>query len=225
MPHGAYLRYVTFSILAGVDPADDWTDPTTKQVHPVDGISQWPSIVSGATSPRTLPTTHKSLLVDDGKGHMWKLINGNETRADRFHANGSVYEDPFNVCLPGGVNGSYGIQFDCRNSLGENGGGGRMSCIVCSDDNPCLYDVLADEGNRSVHARPRIITILRLWLTTVWPNNASILSFQMMQVRRRILRKRCLRRWQRCEPRWTPSCRTFPAFRRAIWTATTAAST
>eukprot|EP01051_Picozoa_sp_SAG22_P005824 SAG22_NODE_359_length_11758_cov_4.094254_15_plen_34_part_00 len=26
---------------------------------------------------------------------MYKLINGNETRADRFHANGSVYEDPF----------------------------------------------------------------------------------------------------------------------------------
>ena len=115
----------------------------------VDGINQWPSIVSGETSPRTLPTTHKSLLVDDGKGHMWKLINGNETRADRFHPNGSVYEDPFNLCLPGDVNGSYGIQFDCHNSLGENGGGGRMSCVVCSDDQPCLYDVLADPGERS----------------------------------------------------------------------------
>ena len=138
--------YVTFSSIAGVDPADDWTDPETKLVHPVDGINQWPSIVSGETSPRTLPTTHKSLLVDDGKAHMWKLINGNETRADRFHANGSVYEDPFNQCLPGDVNGSYGIQFDCINSLGQNGGGGRMSCVVCSDERPCLYDVLSDEG-------------------------------------------------------------------------------
>jgi hypothetical protein len=38
----------------------------------------------------------------------YKLINGNETRADRFHANGSVYEDPYHECLPGSFNGSYG---------------------------------------------------------------------------------------------------------------------
>ena len=150
-------RYTTFSLLAGIDPTDKWTDPDTKFVHDVDGINQWPSIISGKASPRTLPTTHKSLLVDDGKGHMYKLINGNvrlllllllllllvlvlalvlalvvvlvlvvlvlvlavlvlvfssriraergcrmqETRADRFHANGSVYEDPFHPCLPG----------------------------------------------------------------------------------------------------------------------------
>lgn len=77
---------------------------------------------------------------------MWKLINGNETRADRFHANGSVYEDPYHECLPGAVNGSYGMQFDCINALGQGGGGGRMSCVVCSDDRPCLFDVLADPG-------------------------------------------------------------------------------
>jgi hypothetical protein len=78
------------------------------------GVNQWPSIVSGTTAPRTLPTTHKSLLVDDGEGHMFKLINGNETRADRFHANGSVYEDPFHPCLPGhNANGTYGMQCEC----------------------------------------------------------------------------------------------------------------
>jgi hypothetical protein len=111
--------------------------------HDVDGMDAWPSIVTGNTSPRTLPTTHKSLLIDDGKGHMWKLINGNETRADRFHPNGSVYEDPYHECLPGAVNGNYGYQFDCINALGQGGGGGRMSCVVCSDDQPCLFDVLA----------------------------------------------------------------------------------
>ena len=129
--------------LAGVDPTDNYVDPNTKLVHDVDGQNQWPSIISGKASPRTLPTTHKSLLVDDGKGHMWKLINGNETRADRFHVNGSVYEDPHHACLPGHVNGSYGLQFDCINALGQGGGGGRMSCVVCSDDQPCLFDVLA----------------------------------------------------------------------------------
>ena len=72
-------------------------------------MNQWPNILSGKPQPRTLPTTHKSLLHDDGQGHMWKLINGNETRADRFHANGSVYEDPFHECLPGHVNESYGL--------------------------------------------------------------------------------------------------------------------
>lgn len=138
--------YVTFSAMAGVDPHDEWADPDTGLVHNVDGVNQWPSIVSGVTSPRTLPTTHKSLLVDDGKGHMYKLINGNETRADRFHANGSVYEDPFNLCLPGHGNVTYGMQFDCINALGQGGGGGRVSCVVCSDDRPCLFDVIADPG-------------------------------------------------------------------------------
>lgn len=98
--------YVTFCTLAGVDPADKWTDPATGLVHDVDGQNQWPSISTGKVSPRTLPTTHKSLLVDDGKGHMYKLINGNETRADRFHPNGSVYEDPYHECLPGSFNGA-----------------------------------------------------------------------------------------------------------------------
>ena len=99
-------RFVTFCTLAGVDPTDNWSDPATGLVHNVDGQNQWPSITTGSTSPRTLPTTHKSLLVDDGKGHMYKLINGNETRADRFHPNGSVYEDPYHECLPGSFNGT-----------------------------------------------------------------------------------------------------------------------
>jgi hypothetical protein len=108
--------YVTFTSLAGVDPTDNWTDPATGLVHDVDGQNQWPSITTGRTSPRTLPTTHKSLLVDDGKGHMYKLINGNETRADRFHPNGSVYEDPFHECLPGSFNGTAVTSHCCSHS-------------------------------------------------------------------------------------------------------------
>jgi hypothetical protein len=163
---------VTFATLAGIDATDRWTDPETQLVHDVDGVNQWPSIVSGSTSTRTLPTTHKSLLVDDGEGHMWKLINGNETRADRFHANGSVYDDPFNLCLPGdGVNGSYGVQFDCHNSLGANGGGGRMSCVVCSDEQPCLFDVIADplETKNIAKAMPSLAASMKSTLDTYLP--------------------------------------------------------
>jgi hypothetical protein len=196
--------YVTLSTLAGVDPSDKWRDPVTGLVHNVDGINQWPSIITGSTSPRTLPTTHKSLLVDDNKGHMWcvsclcsemrvalenlamvsfhcllsllpvacrKLINGNETRADRFYPNGSVYEDPFHECLPGDVNGSYGIHFDCINSLGIGGGGGRMSCVVCSDDQPCLFDVIADPGETKnlAKAMPTLAASMKETLDTYLP--------------------------------------------------------
>ena len=163
--------YVTFSTLAGVDPNDHYLDPQTKLVHNVDGMNQWPAIVSGRTTPRVLPTTHKSLLHDDGVGHMWKLINGNETRADRFLANGTVYEDPHNACLPGDVNGSYGIQFDCQNSLGQHGGGGRMSCVVCSDEQPCLFDVLADPGETKnlAKAMPALAASMAATLATFVP--------------------------------------------------------
>lgn len=159
--------YTTFTVMAGVDPRDDWKDPTTNITHPIDGINVWPALMSGKAAARLLPTTHKSLLHDDGSGkHMWKLIQGNETRADRFHANGSVYEDPYNLCLPGDVNGSYGIQYDCHNSLGQNGGGGRMSCIVCSDDRPCLFDVIADPGETKNLASilPEMVTTMKAQL-------------------------------------------------------------
>ena len=69
--HICTCRYATFCALAGVEPSDKWRDPTTKLIHDIDGINQWPSLATGVTSARTLPTTHKSLLVDDGKGHMW----------------------------------------------------------------------------------------------------------------------------------------------------------
>jgi hypothetical protein len=36
--------------------------------------------------------------------------------------------------------------FDCVDSLGEDGGGGRESCYVCTPEQPCLYDVLTDPG-------------------------------------------------------------------------------
>lgn len=75
-------------------------------VHDIDGINVWPAIVngSGVTTREWLPTTHKSILWDterDGVRVIWKLIQGNETQAMRFRANGStwVISAP-NVFLP-----------------------------------------------------------------------------------------------------------------------------
>lgn len=70
---------------------------------------------------------------------MWKLVTL-ETQSVRFHPNGSSYADPHNPCL------SATTVFDCADSWGENGGGGRQSCHVCTPEAPCLFDVIADPG-------------------------------------------------------------------------------
>lgn len=121
------------SYLAGVDASDNYVD-VNGTVHPIDGVNLWPVLVSGAKVDRTwLPTTPQSILHTDGQGHMWKLITL-ETQAVRFRENGTNYADPFNKCL------SATTVFDCVDSLGENGGGGRQSCHVCTPQSPCLYD-------------------------------------------------------------------------------------
>ena len=85
--------------MAGLDPSDKWTDPNTTLTHDIDGVNVWPAISqgTGAATREWLPTTHKSILWDRTHlpgNHMWKLIQGNETQAMRFHANGSTYIDP-----------------------------------------------------------------------------------------------------------------------------------
>ena len=87
--------HVTFSTLAGVDPRDDWRDPLTGLTHALDGVNVMPALLSDSAPTREwLPTTHKSLLWDQTatSGKMWKLIQGNETKAKRFHENGSTCE-------------------------------------------------------------------------------------------------------------------------------------
>lgn len=113
--------------------ADNYID-VNGTVHPIDGVNLWPVLVDGAKVSRTwLPTTPQSILHTDGQGHMWKLITL-ETQAVRFLENGTTYPDPFNKCL------SSTLVFDCVDSLGERGGGGRQSCHVCTPESPCLYD-------------------------------------------------------------------------------------
>ena len=63
--------YRTLSLLAGVDPEDDWLDPATNITHGIDGVDIWPSLMSpnGKLRPAReyLPTTERSLIFDDAK--------------------------------------------------------------------------------------------------------------------------------------------------------------
>lgn len=154
--------YATFTTMAGLDPSDKWVDPNTTLTHDIDGVNVWPAISQGASAKTRewLPTTHKSLLWDqthlDG-GHMWKLVQGNETQAMRFYANGSTYDDPHNPCLTPVFK-----TFDCVNSVGQKGGGGRDSCVVCTDESPCLYDVMNDPSETmNVANDPKYAEILQ----------------------------------------------------------------
>ena len=153
--------YTTFATLAGVDPSDDWVDPNTNLTHPIDGVNVFPALVgaSGASTREWLPTTHKSILWDQTSaagGHMWKLIQGNETQAKRFNKDGSTYDDPHNACLQPRVD-----LFDCVNSVGQHGGGGRRSCVVCTNERPCLFDVAQDESEtRNLANDPRYASVV-----------------------------------------------------------------
>jgi len=157
--------YATFSVLAGVSPVDKYVDPSTNTTHDVDGVNIFPSILSASAKTRVwLPTTHKSLLWDQTTttlgGHLWKLIQGNETQAKRFYSNGSTYDDPFNACLVPIFN-----TFDCVNSRGVGGGGGRSSCVVCTNKEPCLFDVATghdeSETKNVAHENPAVVKTMQ----------------------------------------------------------------
>jgi arylsulfatase B len=160
--------YPTFCNLAGVDPSDAWVDPSTQAVHDIDGVDVWPALSSGAdgiSAPvrEWLPTSERSLLWNDGAGHMWKLITSgrwettgsfdysDEYQANRFHKNGSQYMDPFNACLPNTTGTTL------RGTVGV-----PASCSVCSNSTPCVFDVLADplETTNVASANASLVALL-----------------------------------------------------------------
>lgn len=170
--------YPTFCNLAGVDPTDDWVDPVTKATHPIDGVDMWDAIFQGpdgVTSPvrEWLPTSERSLLWNDGKGHMWKLVTGGrwasnntiddsgEYKSNRFHRNGTQYMDPFNPCLPNELSSVSGTVRHGSLTV-------PPSCVVCSKAAPCVFDVLADPRETSNVARgnPDLVGQMKAKLAT-----------------------------------------------------------
>lgn len=83
-----------------------------------------------------LPTTERSLLWEDGKGHMYKIII-DEYKANRFLINGTQYMDRQNEC----INTTTGNEGYIRSFDGLTV---PKSCTVCSTAKPCLFDVRAD---------------------------------------------------------------------------------
>lgn len=88
---------------------------------------------------------------------MYKLITL-ETQAVRFHPNGTNYHDTNNNCL------NATTVFDCVDAWGENGGGGRQSCYVCTPEAPCLFEVFSDPGETTniAAANPALVQQLRV---------------------------------------------------------------
>lgn len=135
-------RSILLYYRAGVDPSDNWVDPVTNTLHPIDGESLWDTLLSGGKRPlkrEWVPTTATSILYDTrsaGGNSIWKLIT-NETQGWRFHSNGSEFRDPHNPCL------GPELAYDCVDAYGTFG---RHSCYACSPEQPCLFDVLRDPG-------------------------------------------------------------------------------
>ena len=169
--------YPTFCALAGVDARDDWRDPATRETHGIDGVDLWPTLSAGDDNapplPRKwLPTTERSLLWDDraASGHMYKIVV-NESQANRFHRNGSQYMDMENACLTDGDAASTTAALRARVAevaIGDAGLSVPPSCAVCSEQQPCVYDVAADplETTNLASRMPNLTAKLRAQLAT-----------------------------------------------------------
>lgn len=128
--------YPTLCKLAGVDPTDDWTDGNGT-VHPIDGVDVWDTLMSGTndTGREFLPTTERSIIWYKPGNPMYKLIV-NEVKANRFMENGTQYMDTMNPC----------INTTSKFHLGTHKQGLAVprSCVTCSPDKPCLFELLSD---------------------------------------------------------------------------------
>eukprot|EP00041_Stephanoeca_diplocostata_P027870 m.777542 g.777542 ORF g.777542 m.777542 type:complete len:669 (+) comp23266_c0_seq2:99-2105(+) len=142
--------YPTFCNLAGVDAADDYVDPATNASHPIDGVDAWPALLGERNVSRQwLPTTERSLIYVADSTHMWKLIT-DEHQANRFYPNGTQYMDTYNPCLPGATPQHAAQPTSTRAPDGGAGGDFNVgedvppSCVVCSAQQPCLYELFSD---------------------------------------------------------------------------------
>ena len=104
-------------------------------------------------------------------GHMYKLVV-NESKTNRFHANGSQYMDQDNQCLgadAGGEAATKAVRTRVAAAKAVDAGlGVPPSCAVCSEQHPCLYDVILDprETNNLGAAMPQLAAKLRAKLAT-----------------------------------------------------------
>ena len=195
--------YPTFCALAGVDARDSWHDPVTQETHGIDGVDLWPTLSIGDDNapplPRQwLPTTERSLLWDDRaeSGHMYKLVV-NESQANRFHRNGSQFMDTDNACLTSG---------DAVSTTDALHTSVPPSCTVCSEQQPCVYDVAADPmettnlasrmPNLTAKLRARL-AIYKSYVPSLSPENLACYNCTGLNERSGN------NRW---EPFWGPCC-------------------
>eukprot|EP01047_Picozoa_sp_COSAG01_P040235 COSAG01_NODE_3372_length_6178_cov_83.041125_3_plen_139_part_00 len=126
--------YPTLCNLAGVDPTDSVVYNGT--VRPIDGIDAWPTLsgVSASLGREWLPTTNQSLVWNS----TWKLI----TAAPSTH-----WFTPNDTWVQDGasINGTASGAWRCR-GYGARGRNisteGTWECMVCTDAEPCLFNLL-----------------------------------------------------------------------------------
>ena len=137
--------YATLCNLVGVSPTD--TVALQGKPRPIDGVDVWPLILSSATtSPREyLPATEYALI---WKGR-WKLLTNAGPSGWYPPALGAI--DAYNISAHDSFAGwkyptkASPKEWPCvgphHPMIFPNG-----ACAVCTNSTPCLFDILADEG-------------------------------------------------------------------------------
>ena len=142
--------YPTLCVLAGVSPTDSVM--FAGKIRPIDGIDAWPTLMGTAPSlgREYLPTTNQSLIYNS----TWKLL----VAAPSTH-----WFTPEDDWIEDGasLNGTASGDWSCKEKTGRNiSTQGIWECMVCTDAEPCLFNLLDDPGERTnlaTQVRKRII--------------------------------------------------------------------
>lgn len=132
--------------MVGVDPTD--TVIMDGKPRPIDGINIWP-MITDSTSPATrefLPITSVSLIYQE----RYKILV--DAQPTHWFTKDDIHLPDNRTAWP------------CRNT-------GSNDCKICTKEEPCLFDLLADEEERHDISKenPALVTKLVAQLATYKP--------------------------------------------------------
>ena len=146
--------YPTIAKLAGVDPTD--TVVYNGTARPIDGRDMWPVLTGQAADlgREWLPTTNQSLVWNS----RWKLITA--APATHWYTQETGWLSNNRTAWPCRARGLPGRNISTQ---------GIWDCMVCSDAEPCLFDIIADPEERTDVAKqhPDIVTRMQAQMPLV----------------------------------------------------------